>query len=283
MLTATLAVLVGGVVIGPPKFAPDWVDGFGDGSAIDGSPVMWVNSPAFGGLFEVVDGDLVISIEPGAGSIASPRVGNYFANGASVRARMSVFNGPGRYTVAFADEPTGIKGYVASFSTCQGGRVELFRGDEAGIIHYLGGGPVLWDSSPVDGEFYVQLDVFEGVVTARVWSPGEAFPEPAVSAADATYADGVASIAIQDFGSGVSCGGIGGTDTYVVVRFAQAASNPLTSSGRGDLNVDGQQNFSDVLEFLMAFGSQDDLADVAEPFGQWDFSDVVQFLQYFAE
>ncbi len=284
MLTTTLAVALCGVAMGPPKFAPDWLDNFNDGSATDGSPVSWVDSPAFGSAFEVVDGDLVVSMAPGASvPISSPRVGNYFADGASVRARMVAVNGPGRYTVAFADAETGIKGYVASFSTCQGGRVELFRGDVIGQIVYLGGGSVLWPYSPVDGDFYVQLDVFEGVVSARVWRPGEAFPEAAISAPDMTYPDGVMSIAIQDFGSGASCGGIGGTDTSAVVRFAQAASNPLTSSGRGDINVDGQQDFTDVLAFLTAFADMGGAADLAEPFGQWDFSDVVAFLVAFSE
>ncbi len=284
MSTTTLAVTLAAVVLGgPPKIAPDFVDGFGDGSAVDGSPAMWTASPAFGADFEIIDGDMVISIDAGSPAISSPRVDNYFASGASVRARMLAVDGPGRYTVAFADQETGIKGYVASFSTCLGGRVELFRGDVLGQIVHLGP-PVPMPYSPVDGEFYVQLDVFEGVVSARVWRPGEAFPEPQISAPDDTYADGVMSIAIQDFGSGTSCGLSGDTtDTTTIVRFAQASSNPLTSSGRGDLNLDGSQDFSDVILFLTAFGDMGDAADLAEPTGQWDFSDVVAFLTYFAE
>lgn len=246
--------------------------------------MTWTDSPAFGSAFEVVDGDLIVSMDPGTPAISSPRVGKYFAMGASVRARMVAVNGPGRYTVAFADEATGIKGYVASFSTCQGGRVELFRGDVIGQIVFIGGGQVAWPYSPTDGEFYIQLDVFEGVVSARVWRPGEPFPKAALSAMDDTYPDGVASIAIQDFGNGASCLASGNlTDTYAVVRFAQASSNPLTSSGRGDINVDGQQDFTDVLAFLTAFGEMGPEADLAAPYGQWDFSDVVAFLVAFAE
>ncbi|MEZ6241813.1 MAG: GC-type dockerin domain-anchored protein [Phycisphaerales bacterium] len=44
----------------------------------------------------------------------------------------------------------------------------------------------------------------------------------------------------------------------------------------------GQLDFSDVVEFLTAFGSMDGAADLAPPIGQWDFSDVVAFLQLFA-
>lgn len=65
-----------------------WLDNFNDGSAEDGSPVVWVSSPAFGSDFDVVDGDLLISIPSDGGAISSPRVESYFAAGASVRARM---------------------------------------------------------------------------------------------------------------------------------------------------------------------------------------------------
>lgn len=40
-------------------------------------------------------------------------------------------------------------------------------------------------------------------------------------------------------------------------------------------------DFSDVLSFLTAFGSQDPAADLAAPFGVWDFSDVLSFLGAF--
>jgi len=43
----------------------------------------------------------------------------------------------------------------------------------------------------------------------------------------------------------------------------------------------GQLDFSDVVAFLVAFGSLDPAADLAPPFGQWDFSDVVAFLTAF--
>ncbi|MFI4898819.1 MAG: GC-type dockerin domain-anchored protein [Phycisphaerales bacterium JB059] len=40
-------------------------------------------------------------------------------------------------------------------------------------------------------------------------------------------------------------------------------------------------DFSDVLSFLTAFGSQEASADLAAPFGVWDFSDVLSFLGAF--
>ncbi len=248
LLTATLAA-----AFTAPVAAQQWLDDFLDGSAIDGVPVMWVPSPAFGGEFTVTDGDMVITIPAGASpAISSPRVPINFPAGASVRARMVAFNGPGRFTVAFADEPTGIKGYVASFSTCSGGRIELFRGDVAGSIVFLGVVP--WPHySPLD-EHIIQLDVFDGVVSARVWRPGEPFPEPQVSAVDTRYASGVASIAIQDFGSG-NCTGSGDfTDAGEIVRYAQASATPLTHSGAGDVNADGRRDFEDLLIVLAEWG-----------------------------
>lgn len=269
---AALVSVMSGAVYGQ-----DWLDNFNDGSATDGSPVMWVPSPAFGGEFTVEDGELVVTMDDD--SISSPRVGNYFPEGASVRARMVGLDGPGRYTVAFADEPTGIKGYVASFSTCQGGRLELFRGDRMGQIIYLGGGPVLWHDTP-DEEFMIQLDVFDGVVSARVWRPGEPFPEPQISADDTTYSDGVASIAIQDFGdpNGNGCGGFGDkSDAYAVVRFAQASSTPLTHSGCGDFNADGVSDTGDIPAFLNAWAAGETEADTNGD-GSLNTLDVLGFL-----
>lgn len=257
--------------------AQDWLDNFNDGSATDGTPVMWVSSPGFGAEFDVLDADLHVTMDDD--TISSPRVGNYFPTGASVRARMIGINGPGRYTVAFADEPTGIKGYVVSFSTCQGGRIELFRGDRLGSIVYLGGGPVLWPYSPEE-EFIIQLDVFNGVVSARVWRPGEPFPEPQISAPDANYPDGVASIAIQDFGGdnpgGCSAGG-DTTDAAAIVRYAQTSSIPLTHSGCADFNADGSTNTLDVLTFLNAWAGSHPNADFNAD-GTVNTLDVLAFL-----
>jgi hypothetical protein len=228
--------------------AQDWLDNFNDGSVADGSPVTWVPSPAFAAQFAVANGDMVVNVPVGASpAISSPRVSVNFKSGASVRARMIASNGPGRFTVAFADQATGIKGYVASFSTVGTGTIELFRGDAPGIIFFLGGGPIPWPSSPLE-EFLIQLDVFDGVVSARVWRPGEAFPAPQISAADATYASGVASIAIQDFG------GTSFSDATAVVRFAQASSTPLTHSGVGDTTADGVVNVDDLLHIINTWG-----------------------------
>ncbi len=45
----------------------------------------------------------------------------------------------------------------------------------------------------------------------------------------------------------------------------------------------GELNFSDVFDFLVAFGSMDPAADLAEPAGVFDFSDVFAFLVAFGE
>ncbi len=263
------------------SLAQDWLDDFQDGSATDSSPVTWTLSPAFGGAFSVVDGDLIVSMDPTAGPISSPRVASYFPAGASVRARMRAVNGPGRFTVAFADEATGIKGYVASFSTCGDGRVELFRGDRLGAIIYLGAGNVQMGYTP-DEEFIVQLDVFGGVVSARVWRPGEPFPPAQLTATDATYADGVPSIAIQDFGAGSACGGAGDrTDAYAVVRFAQASSTPLTHSGAGDLDASGTTDTNDFFAFLALYAADDPNADVTGD-GSINTNDFFSFLNRYA-
>lgn len=268
----------------PAASAQDWLDNFNDGSATDGTPVTWIASPAFGAAFAVDAGDLRVNIDAGSPAISSPRVDAYFPAGASVRARMVALAGPGRYTVAFADQPTGIKGYVASFSTCGGGRIELFRGDVLGAIIILGGGTIPLALADGD-EFYVQLDVFGGVVSARVWRPGEAFPAPQLSAGDATYADGVASIAIQDFGTGgLGCGGgLGGdfTDAAAVVRFAQASSTPLTHSGAGDLDADGLTNTNDFFAFLAFYASSDPRADVTGE-GDINSNDFFAYLTLYA-
>lgn len=225
-----------------------WLDNFNDGSAVDGLPVTWTASPAFPSQFAVSGGDLLMTMPVGAfPAITSARVGVNFPTGASVRARMIGMNGPGRYTVAFADQPTGIKGYVASLSTCQGGRIELFRGDVLGAIVFIGAGTVVWSYGPLQ-EFLIQLDVFGGVVTARVWRPGEPFPSPQITAADATYSAGVASVAIQDFGGGTTgCPPVGGSfiDVSALIRFAQASAMPLTHSGAGDFNADGAVDLVD--------------------------------------
>ncbi|MEZ6243298.1 MAG: GC-type dockerin domain-anchored protein [Phycisphaerales bacterium] len=44
----------------------------------------------------------------------------------------------------------------------------------------------------------------------------------------------------------------------------------------------GSLDFSDVVAFLVAFGSQGPSADLAPPLGVWDFSDVIAFLTAFA-
>ncbi len=246
MNKATLAAALAAALTGPAS-AQDWLDNFNDGSATDGSPVMWVPSPAFGAQFGVTSGDLVVTIPAGASpAISSPRVASNFKSGASVRARMVAFNGPGRFTVAFADQPTGIQGYVASFSTANGGTLELFRGDVFGAIVMLDTAPMPYGPSE---EFQVQLDVFNGVVSGRIWRPGEPFPAtPQVSAPDVTYASGVASIAFQVFG------GASFTDASAVVRFAQASSMPLTQSGIGDVNADGAVDVDDLVAVILAWG-----------------------------
>lgn len=43
----------------------------------------------------------------------------------------------------------------------------------------------------------------------------------------------------------------------------------------------GTLDFSDVLAFLGAFGSQDPIADLAPPLGEFDFTDVIAFLSAF--
>jgi hypothetical protein len=234
--------------------AQDWLDDFNDGSAVDGAPVTWTATPAFAVDFAVDAGDLVVGMPDGAfPPISSLRVPSNFTSGASVRARMVAFNGPGRFAVALADEPTGIQGYVASFSTCGGGRIELFRGDVLGSIVFLCGGPVPWPYSPLD-EHYIQLDVFGGVISARVWRPGEPFPAPQISCVDTFYTEGVASIAIQDFGTG-NCTPSGDfSDVSAVARFAQASSTPLTHSGLGDVDADGQVGVIDFLSLLASWG-----------------------------
>ena len=255
--------------------AQDFLDDFNDGDAADGSPVTWVPSPAFDAAFDVIGGDLMVTMD--GDTISSPRVDRYFAEGASVRARMVGLAGPGRYTVAFADQPTGIKGYVASFSTCQGGRLELFRGDHLGQIRYLGVEPVAYTP---EEEFIIQLDVFDGVVTARLWRPGEGFPEAIISAPDTTYADGVPSIAIQDFGGagGNGCGGGGDTtDAAALTRYAQASSTPLVHSGCADFNGDGVTNTTDMLAFLDAWAAGDAGADTNGD-GSVNTLDVLAFL-----
>jgi len=232
----------------------NWLDDFGDGSAVDGTPVSWTASPSFPFEFTVIDGDLVVSMQPGASpAISSTRVPVNFPSGASVRVRMQGFQAPGRYAVALADEKTGIQGYVASFSSCGGGQLELFRGDVLGSIVHLGSSPDPWPYSPTV-EHYLQLDVFNGVVSARVWRPGEPFPVAQISAHDSTYTQGVASVAIQDFGSG-NCFPTGDfDDVYAVVRFAQASSTPLTHSGAGDLDADGVIATSDLIILLSSWG-----------------------------
>jgi hypothetical protein len=249
MKKAMLIVILG-AAIAAPAAAQHWLDDFEDGSAVDGSPVSWTASPGFPSEFDVAGGDLVMTLPDGASQpITSARVPINFGSGASVRARMIGYNGPGRYTVAFADQPTGIKGYVASFNTCLGGRIELFRGDVPGAIVILG--IVNWPSGPLE-EFLIQLDVFDGTVSARVWRPGEPFPEPQISAPDSTYSEGVASVAIQDFGGGTTGCPAGGdfTDVVANVRYAQASATPLTHSGAGDTDADGDIDLFDVAPYF---------------------------------
>ncbi len=278
-----LATLV--AAISTPEFAQDWLDNFTDGSATDGSPVSWVETPAFGSTFEVNGSDLVITMntESPVPTISSTRVMNFFPAGASVRARMVATNGPGRYTVAFADNKAGIRGYVASLSTCgpSGGTLELFRGDVLGFIDVLGTIPMPY--GPLE-EFIVQLDVFDGVVSARAWRPGEPFPtDPMISAPDDTYPEGVASIATQDFGGGNSCTAPGDrTDSTTHVRYAQASATPLTHSSAGDFNADGIQDFFDVQAFLEAFAVGADTADWVDD-DELNFFDVQAFLASFAD
>lgn len=249
LLVVTLAASINGAVS-----AQSWLDNFNDGSAVDGSPVTWTPTPAFPFEFAVAAGDLVVDMPPAAfPAISSARVPINFESGASVRARMVAFNAPGRFAVALADEPTGINGYVASFSTCGGGKLELFRGDKGGPIVFLGGGPVPWPYSPLE-EHYLQLDVFNGVISARVWRPGEPFPAPQITDVDTFYSEGVASIAIQDFGSGNCIGSGDFTDVSAVVRFAQASSTPLIGSGLGDIDADGSVSVVDFLLLLGAWG-----------------------------
>lgn len=45
----------------------------------------------------------------------------------------------------------------------------------------------------------------------------------------------------------------------------------------------GILNFSDVFEFLVAFGNMDPIADLDVPFGVWDFTDVFAFIVAFGE
>lgn len=242
------------VASGAPTDPPSWLDDFSDGDATDGSPVAWAATPAFAVDFSVAGGDMVMAMPLGAApAISSARVAIDFAAGASVRARMVASNTPGRFAVALADEPTGIKGYVASFSSCNGGAIELFRGDAPGVIVFLGGSPLPMPFGP-DEEHLIQLDVFDGVVSARIWRPGEPFPVAQVAAADATYSQGVASIAIQDFGTG-NCVGAGNfSDVKATIRYAQASSTPLTHSDVGDLTANGVVDGADLALLLAGWG-----------------------------
>lgn len=114
--------------------------------------------------------------------------------------------------------------------------------------------------------------------------PGEPFPEPQLIAADATYADGVPSIAIQDFGDhgqdGCSAPGVR-DDTMTVVRFAQASSTPLTHSGAGDTNADGVTDGDDFFAYLDLFASEDPRADLTGE-GVIDGEDFFEYLDRFA-
>lgn len=255
MITLLSIALLAAPTFAPtPELSPDWIDNFNDGSAVDGSPVEWVATPVFAAEFAVNDGDLAMTMPEGTSpAISSARVPIVFGAGASVRARMVAFNTPGRFAVAFADEPTGIKGYVASFSSCGGGRLELFRADVIGAIIFLADGQVSVPFSP-ETEFILQLDVFDGVVAARLWLPGEPFPSAQISALDSTYEEGVVSIAIQDFGSG-NCVPIGSfSDVGAFIRYAQASSTPLTHSDLGDLDASGTIDGADLGILLAEWG-----------------------------
>lgn len=279
IIIAALAGLTG------PVSAQAWLDNFNDGSAVDGSPVTWLASPAFPHQFEVVDGDLEVSMPTGSSpAISSARVDINFKRGVSVRARMRAFNGPGRFTVAVADQATGIQGYVASFSTCDDGKLELFRGDELGSIDMLATMPMPY--LPTE-EFYIQLDLRDGVVSARAWRPGEPFPTHMLSEPDATYSEGVASIAIQDFGHGDCLPGAPYDDARAIARFAQASSVPLTHSGIGDITADGAVDVADLLDLLGAWGACSDCppscpADIAPVGGDCaiDVQDLLALLAH---
>ncbi len=72
-----------------------------------------------------------------------------------------------------------------------------------------------------------------------------------------------------------------GTVDFAVDRITLLPAGPEPCSGADLAEPFGQLDFSDVVQFLSAFGAMDAAADLAPPLGQWDFSDVVAFLGLF--
>jgi len=92
-----------------------------------------------------------------------------------------------------------------------------------------------------------------------------------------------------NFQLGFDCVGIGDTDDDGWPDLLASAANRNTVyiiRGVNPCPADlaepfGTLDFSDVLAFLTAFGSQDPAADLAEPVGVFDFSDALAFLAAF--
>ena len=262
-LTLTLAA---------PVSAQAWLDTFNDGNFSDASPVTWVSTPALPGVLNVTNGDLHLTMPSSAAApyVAGASALSNFNSGVSARVRMFITNGPVRSAVSFADAAVGLTGYVAAFNTCGvSGHIELFRLDGTPDITPLGAGSIAWPYDPTV-EHYMQLDVFEGVVSMRVWRPGEPFPPPLIVAVDSTYSSGVVGIGLQDFGDG-NCSGVGNhLDAEATIRFVQASSTPLTHSGIGDVTADGVVDVNDLLAVITAWGPcpeapQPCPADIAPP------------------
>ena len=246
----TALTLVGPTVAG----GPDFLDDFDDNSFIDNSPVTWVPTPALPANMAIVDGDLTLTINPVFPYVASAMALSNFGSGASIRAQMAVSSCPARSVVAFTDASIGLQGYIAVLRSCSRNYIELFRIDGTTVLNPIGGGPLLWPYGP-DVEHYIQLDVFDGVVSMRVWRPGEPFPAPAISAVDTNYPSGVPNLAVQDLGEG-NCSGDGDlTNASSHLPFVKASSTPLTHSGIGDISADGAVNIEDLLAAIAAWGS----------------------------
>lgn len=114
--------------------ADGWRDDFNDGSATDGVPVSWELYRDAPSDMRVVGGDLILAPSPLSERphVMRASVPVTFDAGASVRARLVALddpadpNGMTAVAVSLAD---GLAGYVARFSTCGGGVIDLFRID----------------------------------------------------------------------------------------------------------------------------------------------------------
>jgi len=204
-----------------------FIDGFEDGSAVDGNPVTWSVVPAWPlSTFYVVDGDLNLTAPAPFAAVIGVR--DVTLGNTSIRAQVRL-DGPGDETVAvFArGNETSNQAYGLEIDSLG----DMWLG-LAGQFERIS-----TDLRPNVEDVMLQLDVIGSMITARAWRAGEPMPAaPLLTRQSNAITTGFPGVY---YGAPNSL--VGGTAIY---RYVHVAAIPIHQAC--DFNSDSAVNVDDL-------------------------------------